>query len=302
MTETVNKESATNEAREASKSRVVTQDNLLDKLLPQKTATESEDANKADSQQKQDGEKPKKTSQERIRELIDKRKEAEVKADAAERAAAELRAQMDALKSGAAPIETKPRPQRNQYATQEEYEDAVGDWRAEIKIAERERQQQEARAKQEFQELTAQWESRQAQVMTEIPDYAEVLSSADVQIPDHLFSELLESPHGPEIAYFLASNPDELKRVKSMNRSKTVRYLVKLEAELTADDKAEDKDEGKKDDKGASASTKAAPKTSKAPAPISPVKPVPTSSSASSADSFASYRERRRAEKAAARR
>jgi len=281
-----------NDAREASKSRVTTQETLLANLASPAAASEqttseeeSEEGQKTEQGQEQ---KPKKTAQERIRELANRNRETEAKAEAAERRARELEQQLQALKAGAPPIEAKPRPQRGAFNSQEEYEDALGDWRAEKIIAERERQQAQARIQAEQQEIAQAWEKRLEGASSRIEDLTEVLGKSEVNVPAHVHNFILESDRGPEIAYYLALHPDEARRIGGMRQIQAIKALDKLEVDLDADFS---------DEAAPAAKAPPAPKKSKAPPPVEPVKSAPSAAGPASSTSFQDYKRRRASQK-----
>lgn len=278
-------QTATPDARQASMSRVTTQETILAKLAPPEAAKAPPGTEKTQPEPtKEEGEKPKKSAQERIQELAAKRREAEAKAEAAERKAAELEARVLALQASAKPLEATAKPMRSQFATDDEYIEALSDYKAKEAIAERERQQAQARAEAEQAEIAANWSKRQEEAMKRLPDYADVLGKSEVNIPPHIHQALLESDVGPDIAYYLASYPDEAKRISQMKPLAAVKRIAQLERDLM-DLEAEPEPEKK------------APKVekSKAPPPIEPVKSAP--SSGGSASSFEEYKRKRQAEK-----
>lgn len=229
----------------------------------------------------------KKPISERMSELANKRREAETRAEQAEREAAELRARLDAMSARAEPVKEEPRPDRAKFANDEEYIEAVAEWKADQRLAKRERDQAEAQAKKEREQLAQRWQTAQERAKAEIDDYETVIKASDVQLPGHLHQAILESDVGPHLAYYFAKHPDEAKRFTSMSATTALRQLGKLEDRL-----AEDAD----DEPAPKAAPAPAVEKSKAPAPITPVKdgraidPGP-------ANSFDEYRARRRAER-----
>lgn len=285
MTEATKADST--EARQASMSRVQTQETILAKLQTTEAAKVPPEV-KTEDEQGKEGEgdsKPKKSAQERIQDLANKRKEAEAKADAAERKVADLEARLAAQSTQAKPLEADPRPVRSAYATDDDYIDAVSDWKAKRAIAEREQQQAQARAEAEQAEIAAQWSKRQDKFMKTFPDYADIIGKSEVQIPNVIHEAMLESEQGPHMAVYLAMHPEEAKKLSGMKPVAAIKRFRDLErdlAEIEADDtKAEETP---------------TPKKSKAPPPIEPVKSVPSSTGSSSND-YEEYKRRREASK-----
>lgn len=278
------------DARQASMSRVQTQDTVLASLPPQKAASEpAEDQKPAAETEKNEGEtKPKGSASDRIRELAVKRREAEAKADAAERKAQDLEAEVQALRAGAKPMEAGDKPLRSKFAGDDEYIEALTDWKAREAIAKRELEQAAARAEAEQAEVAQRWSKRQDQVMKDLPDYTDVIGKSEIEVPAYVHQAILESDQGPQIAYFLALHPEEAKRIAQMKPLAAVKRIATLERDL-ADIDAEEK-------APATAKETPRPQKSKAPEPIEPVKSVP-SASGSSGTSYEEYKRRRQAEK-----
>lgn len=267
------------DAREASMSRVTT----LDKLVPAPADPPKADSSEVKTEEgKDEGHKAKKKLfSERMQEVIADRRAAEEKADKAEREAAELRAKLESLQVKAEPIKVDDRPERAKFASQEEYEDALTDWKADQRIAKREREQAEAQAKAEFEAVTKAWEARCTTAKAEIEDFAEVIEASEVQVSDVVGQALMRSKNGPHMAYFFAKHPEEAKKVNRMHPIDAVRHLDALERDLMEDAKAEPKPVQR----------------SKAPEPVKPVKNSPAPAQAP-ATSFEEHRARRLAEKA----
>jgi hypothetical protein len=246
----------------------------------------------ADGEIHADGEKgekrAKKPISERMSELVHQRKAAETEAQQAKREAAELRSRLEAVSARAEPVKEEPRPDRSKFANDEEYIEAVAEWKADQRLAKREHEQAEARAKAEREQLVKGWQEAQQRARAEIDDYDDVIKASDVQLPGHLHQAILESDVGPHLAYFFAKHPDEAKRYAAMSPTKALRELGRLEDRL-----AEDADDHQP---AAKPSPKTEVEKSKAPPPITPVKDGRTVDPGP-AQSFEEYRARRLAEK-----
>ncbi len=235
--------------------------------------------------EKQDGvEAKKKSAQERIREAIERRNKAESDAQAAKREAEDLRTQLQMLKTQAPDMQEADKPTRDKYKTDEDYIEALADWKAKKAIADREREQQEARRKAEVEEIVAAWNKRQEQAMKDIPDYADVVGASEVQMAPHVHQAIVESDVGPQLAYYFALNPDELRRLNSMRAATAMRQILRIETEIGEDEPSKPN----------------TPTKSKAPPPIDPVKG--SSANPGAATSFEEYRKRRQEQQKAAQR
>lgn len=149
----------------------------------------------------------------------------------------ELRRQLAAAPK---PAEEKPKeepaapgdkPKLANYKTLEEYQEALTDW----KLDQREKAKKEADAKATAEaaakKLQTEWDSRQEAARAAHADYDEVLKSTAA--PDgpgvqDARQAMLEDESGPEILYYLATHPDEMKRIAAMSPHSAVREIGRL--------------------------------------------------------------------------
>lgn len=219
--------------------------------------------------------------QERISELVEKRREAESKAERAEREMQEMRARLEALQAQPEPAKQEPKPTRDAFSTEDDYIEALTEWKAGQAIAKREQETREAQARRHQEELAAQWKRNQEKAKAEIDDYAEVVGKSEVVLPGHLHQAIIESEIGPHLAYYFAKHPDEAKRFAAMSATTALRQLGKLEDRMMEEPDKKPEPVIEK---------------SKAPPPVTPVKdgraldPGP-------AKSFEEYKARRLAER-----
>ena len=284
MTLTATKVDST-DAREASMSRVQTQDTVLASLATPasvEAAKESQDPKPDDKPSDGDQKPAKKTAQDRIVDLVHKNREAEARTADAERRAQEMEARLKALQAQAQPLEATDRPTRSQFASEEDYIEALTDWKTDAGIAKREKQQMDARLAAEQAEIADQWDKRQQKAIESIEDYAEVVGKSEVSIPPYVHQAMLESESGPEIAYYLALHPEEAKRIAAMKPLAAIRRITELERDLS----------GIADEAKPAKAVSEAPKKSKAPEPISPPKGIASVNTGPTTD-YAEYKRRR---------
>lgn len=183
------------------------------------------------------------------------RKAAEKRAEKFEQELHELR-----TKSRPAPVEDKGPPNPDDFKTVAEYTDALTDYKLEKKLAEYRdneavRTQQQAAAK-----IKAEFSQRIAATMKEIPDFEEVTSRVDVDVPPHIAQHIIESDMGPLLGYHLAKHPEERERLFKLSPIRAVAELGKLEMKLEKPAKTE----AEKPDSRVTS-------ISKAPTPITPL-------------------------------
>lgn len=273
----------TADARQASMSRVVTQETLLASMATAQAASEPA-TEQVEPEQQTEGEKPKgKTPQERIQELANKRREAEAKAEAAERKNQELEARLAALETARnTPVEASTKPAREAFSSDEDFIEALADWKAEQAVIKREQQQREAQLKAEAEAIDSAFIARVKKASTEIEDFEEVVGAATVNVPDFIVMALKESEHGPLLTYYLAKHQDEARRIAAMRPVQALKQLMQIERDLAEGD--------------STPPAVSQPKTKpRAPDPINPVRGTTTPNPGPAKD-FAEYRARRKAE------
>ncbi len=138
----------------------------------------------------------------------------------------------------------------------DKYVAAKAGWIASKKInetlQERERRSAEERVAAAHYKAVEGWQQRVEQATAELPDFEEVLSSSDVPMSDFMRDAIIDSDLGPKVAYWLANNPDEAKKIASMSPLATVKAIGRLEERLESQ-------------------AKAPKKPTSAPAPLTPV-------------------------------
>lgn len=278
-----------NEAREASKSRVTTQDTILASLAAAEPASEATTEGKTSEVKQEKSEddklKVKQAKQDRIQELANKRREAVIEAENAKRENEELRARIKALETSAPAVQPSDRPSRLNFSTEEQYLEALTDWKTDKRIAEREKQQREARLAAEVQEVEAHYMKTVANAKERYSDFNEVVSkAAHIAVQDSVVAAIKDSDIGGDITYYLAKHSDEAKKLLAMTPVKAVKYIDRLERDLL----------GLDDDDVVPEKAKPEAKR-KAPEPITPVRGTSVIPNTPAKD-YEEYRARRKAE------
>jgi len=131
-----------------------------------------------------------------------------------------------------------------QFASNEDYVEALADQRAEQKIAEREQRKQQA-------EMLETYHDKEEEVRAKYDDFEQVAYNPNLTITTVMAQSIQASDNGPEVAYHLGANPREAERISRLSPIMQAKEIGKIEAQLTANPPVK--------------------KTSNAPAPISPV-------------------------------
>lgn len=150
---------------------------------------------------------------------------------------------------------TAAKPKPDDFTSYDDYVEKLAEWTTDQAEAKREakRQAQEAsrKAEQAQAEVSNVWQSRVKEFAATAPDFEDVLEAVDTPISPALTQALLDSEHGPAIAYELAKNTKEIERLNTLSPIAVAREIGRLEA--------------------AKAKPAAAKRTTLAPEPISPV-------------------------------
>ena len=140
-----------------------------------------------------------------------------------------------------APVEIPP---IEQFASPEEYADLLAERKAEELLARRE----QARAQSEIIES---FHEREEEARNKYDDFEQVAYNPKLPITDAMAQTIQASEVGPDMAYYLGSNPKEADRISRLSPLQQAKELGKIEAKL--------------------ADNPVVKKTSSAPAPIAPV-------------------------------
>ena len=124
----------------------------------------------------------------------------------------------------------------------DQYVAEKAEWIASKKINEtlneRERRSAEERAAAAHYQAVDGWNQRLEKATAELPDFKEVIESSDVPMSDFMRDAIVESDLGPKVAYWLANNPDEAKKIASMSPLATVKAIGRIEERLESQAKA----------------------------------------------------------------
>ena len=132
----------------------------------------------------------------------------------------------------------------DQFESPEAYADALAYQKAEELIAKRES------AKRQSQVLES-YHDKEEEARTKYDDFEQVAYNPKLPITDVMAETIQSSDVGPELAYYLGSNPKEADRISRMSTLAQAKEIGKIEAKLASDPPVK--------------------RTTSAPAPISPV-------------------------------
>lgn len=167
-------------------------------------------------------------------------------------------------------VEPKGRPQKADFVGKEdEYLEALVDWTADQKIAKAEEAKARAAYEAEQQGVVDSYNRRVAEAKSVHEDFVEVVGQ-DVTIPKGVERAIIEEmPNGPEVAYFLGSNPELCEELMKMKPFKAIAEAWKISEKL-GESEGDEEEETEEEKPAAKAKVEEKP-SRKAPEPIKPV-------------------------------
>lgn len=151
-----------------------------------------------------------------------------------------------AARSTAPAVDATRDLRQEDFASVEEYADALAEQKAAIKLAQREQTQHQQQVAEAFAD-------REDSARERYQDYDNVVYNQNVPITEAMAMAIREADNGPDIAYFLGANPDDARRISRLNPFLQAKEIGRIEQRLAAEPPAPRKQ-------------------SSAPAPIRPVK------------------------------
>lgn len=233
---------------------------VVEQEIPTPPANET--ASPAEGEVTPEEKAPKTFTQEEMDAIIEKRlaKEQRKAARERERLMADImsRQQQPTAEPEAEAQPGKPLP--GQFTSTEDYVEAVAEWKAK-EILKSQRQEQETVSQREAEEryraeLKAEYQERVEVATEKYDDFEEVTGNPNLRISPAMADAIVASDVGPDVAYYLGTNPKEAERISRLPPFLQVKEIGRLEAKVIAEPPAK--------------------KTTSAPAPISPVKPKGT--------------------------
>jgi len=140
-----------------------------------------------------------------------------------------------------APVDVPP---VDQFESVEAYAEALADRKADERLQQREAQRQQ-------QELLNAYQEREEQARDKYEDFEQVAYNPSLRITNAMAEAIQSSDAGPDLAYYLGSNPKEADRISRLSPLVQAKEIGRIEAKLASEPPMK--------------------KTTSAPAPIAPV-------------------------------
>ena len=207
---------------------------LADK--PPREAIETIEPQDDDSQSEPASEDQQATEEKR-RPKIERRFEAVTKArDEAKQEAMREREARVTLEQRLAEMERQRAPQGeaepdpSQFTDMFEYAKALTDYKVDQRLGEEKQKAVQAKVQAEKEQVLNTWSERVTQAKASIPNFEQVVKSADMTVINEVRDSIFESDVGPQLLYHLADNPEFVEKLQGMTPAAQLRQIGKLEA------------------------------------------------------------------------
>lgn len=238
------------------------------------TQTISTEPPKAEEELDEHGEPKKKPGgfQRRIQKLTERQRATDARLAAVEEENARLKAGLPAPKAEAQPAARPEAPDEDSFDNYSDFKKAerkyfedLADWKAKEAVRlfkeEQEERSTKAKEKEEADKVQETWATRLEAAHEAHPDLEDLLEE-DLPVSPAMEQNLKDSEVGGELLYYLASNPEECRRIAQLSPMAATRAIGRIEAALIASQKTPEPKAQEQPPK----------RTSSAPAPLQPLK------------------------------
>ena len=120
------------------------------------------------------------------------------------------------------------KPERSQFATDEQYNEALIDYKVEQRIP-------QVQKRIESGSIETQFKAKEEALRNEVEDYDDVIADR-IEFPHRsTIDAIVTSDYGPRIRYYLGTHPEETEALLSMNAASASRQIGKIEAKIEAE-------------------------------------------------------------------
>jgi len=198
----------------------------------------SEEAAEAEIDEGEEGEDAKSDEPKKRGKLVTRFSELTTKARAAEEraAAAEAKlAEMEGRKAKESATTEKPAPEAKDFSDFDDYTDAVAEWKADKKLAEREASDRKAKEEARAGEVLKAWNTRIESAKDRYSDFHEIVTSSPVEYEKVIQKVLIESEFGPDVMYHLSNDDKDAAKFMKMNVDQQIKFIGRLEGKFEAE-------------------------------------------------------------------
>lgn len=136
------------------------------------------------------------------------------------------------------PPEPAKRPRQEEFTDYDAYLEAVVDWKAEQKLQERDarqmRAQSEGQIRQQQNDAAKKFATSAEKARDKYDDFDDAVTDPDLTITPAMAAIVAEADDPGELAYHLAKNPQEARRIANMSPAKAAMELGRIEDRMKA--------------------------------------------------------------------
>ena len=198
----------------------------IETIEPQDDDSQSEPASE-DQQATEEKRRPK--IERRFEQVTKARDEAKQEAMREREARVSLEQRLAEMERKQAPKgEAEPDP--SQFTDMFEYAKALTDYKVDQRLGEEKQKAVQAKVQAEKEQVLNTWSERVTQAKASIPNFEQVVKSADMTVINEVRDSIFESDVGPQLLYHLADNPEFVEKLQGMTPAAQLRQIGKLEA------------------------------------------------------------------------
>jgi hypothetical protein len=147
----------------------------------------------------------------------------------------QLQREFEETKKEAPSKETKVegKPKLDDFESTEDWVEALADWKVEQKQKMTAQEAEAARQQEETNKIIKAFDRKTAKFEQTHPDFQDVMDDLkDYTIPGYIMEAVMTSDLGPDVAYFLGQNQEELENILDKSPAAAVRAIGRLEVKL----------------------------------------------------------------------
>lgn len=200
-------------------------------------AAETEETEGETAEAPVEGAEPVETEEEKKTKSRLKREKQKAREDALKQQVADLEARLaTAARNKPADDALGPKPEREKYEDEAEYQADLNAWKVEERIIARQAKAHETDTQNLRQESAAQkatlFRERAMALKDGIPDIEKIFSQDSFPVSAALAETIMETDKGPEVAHYLLRHPDEFQRIQAMSQRSAAIEVGRIEAKL----------------------------------------------------------------------
>lgn len=183
-----------------------------------------------------------------------------------------------------------PEPQEKDFTDFIAYTKAQARWEARQELRKAKEEESKQAEESQLKDILDSYGEKVIEARSRYEDWSEVVEKSELEIPQTAVMAIYEMDNGPDVTYFLASNPEVVDELREMTKIGAIRAVEKISLALAEEAPKNEVETEKKEEE------KTAKLQSKAPAPIRPISSGATSSTKSlDTLDFRAYKEARKA-------